>query len=114
MTTGLLSPLSFFRGQTLQFNTTFYDFNGAIVQPGSASLIVWYESETAPDQELIIPMQGPVLPAVTWTALLDTRNFQAPRQVQWSIHSNALSPSPVAVQDGTFMLAANMANQPNF
>lgn len=115
MTTGIPIQASYFRGQTLQFNTTFYDFNGNVAQPFSATLIVQYEGESAgPDQELVIPMTGPVLPAVAWTALVDTRNFQAPRQVQWSVHSNASPGQPVAVQDGAFMLTANQANQPTF
>jgi hypothetical protein len=111
MTTGIPAAVSFFRGQTLQFLATFTDFNGVVTQPLSATLVVWYDAESAEDQELTIPMTQV---GNQWQALLDTRNFEAPRKVQWSIHSNANPPLPVAVQDGTFMLSANQANQPTF
>ena len=114
MTTGIPIPQSFFRGQTLLFLATFTDFSGNVVQPITATLVVWYDSETAEDQELTIPMSPVGGNSVQWGALLDTRNFEAPRKVQWSVHSNAAAPFPVAVQDGAFQLVANQANQPTF
>jgi len=114
MTTGLplVNANSWFRGQTLRFKTTFYDFDNNVTQPQSAELVVFYSSVTSDDQELIIPMTPPPLGQVAWTAFLDTRNFAAGHQVQWSI--NTPSAVQAAVQDGAFLLTANQANQPSF
>ena len=111
MTTGIPAQQAFYRGQTLQFLATFTDFNGNIVQPLSATLIIWYDAIAGEDQELTIPMAQI---GNQWQALLDTRGFEAPRKVQWSVHSSAPPTQAVAVQDGAFMLAANQANQPIF
>jgi hypothetical protein len=116
MTTGLplANASSWFRGQTLRFKTTFYDFDNNIIQPASAEVIVFYSSVSADDQELTIPMaqQQPGNPLTAWIATLDTRNFAAGHKVQWSV--NTPSATQAAVQDGSFMLTANQANQPTF
>ena len=116
MTTGLplANASSWFRGQSLRFKTTFYDFDNNIIQPASAEVVVFYSSTTLDDQEIILPMaqQQPGNPQTAWIAVLDTRNFAPGHQVQWSI--NTPLAGQAAVQDGSFLLTANQANQPTF
>lgn len=100
---------SFFRGQTIEFLTTFYDFNGAVVQPPSAFVNLAF-GDGSPDIEIALaPVGGG---SVQWSGTWDSRGVSAPAVVAWSIHSAA--PIPCAVEDGIFALTANPANLPTF
>lgn len=97
------------RGATVQFTTTFYDFNGAIVQPDSATINLVYPMAGGGTGTAAIAMTPPTSPAVTWTAQWDTRGI-APGTVSGSVHTGTNDPIPVAASDFTFQLAANPAN----
>ncbi len=101
------------RGTTVQFSTTFFDVNGAPVNPDSATINIVYASTSAPNQTVDVPMTSP-LSGTTWTALWDTRGLAAPQVIFWSIHTGTGDPIPVAVEDGSFNLQANQANLATF
>lgn len=107
----LLSQTTIFRGATVRFSTTFYDFDKNIVAPASAHVEVEYPDLNSNRQKLELPMSSPAPGTTNYTAILDTRNMGT-GPVNWSIHSDA--PVPVAVEDGTFQLTANPANLPTF
>lgn len=98
----------FFRGQSIQFATTFFDFNGNVTQPAAALINLAFQDGTTTQ----IPMQSPIGQAVQWTAVWDSRNSAAPSIVSWSIHS--VPPTPCSVEDGMFELTANPANLATF
>lgn len=95
-----------YRGATVRFRTTFYDFDDAIDQPSSA--VVRIISNAGAIQE--IAMTAPAGDETAWTALLDTRGM-TPGPLTWSIHTSG---SPVSVEDGSFILSANTANAVTF
>jgi hypothetical protein len=100
-----------FRGSTVRFKTTFYDFDGTtVVQPASALVRVTTNGGTT---VLEIAMDPPVNPAAdpAWTAIWDTRG-SPPSTVFWSIHTSG--PPAVSVEDGSFQLPANPANAVTF
>lgn len=108
---GFATTVCLVRGQTAYWTTTFYDQNGNVTQPGSATINVVYPDAqgagTGGTDTTSISMVAPTPPAVTWTAQLDTRGF-GPGSVAWSIHSDP--GPPYAVEDGSFTLTANPAN----
>ncbi len=103
-----------FRGTTVGFFTNFFDVNNNLVQPDSATINFVYATTQAPNQSAEVPMTPPSGPETRWTALWDTRGLAAPQIVYWSIHTGTADPIPVAVEDGSFQLAANAANLPTF
>lgn len=111
MTLGISTSRTLFRGSTVRFKTTFYDFDGVtVVQPASALVRIKKNADTV---ILEIAMTPPVNPAAdpAWTAEWDTRGV-APGPVFWSIHTSG--PPAVAVEDGNFTLSANAANALTF
>lgn len=110
-TTPLATLQSFFRGKSIRWSTNFFDFDGNIVQPQSANLVVEFSTPAAIGQQITIPMTPPTGGKTTWTAVLDTRGMLA-SSVDWSIETPGSA--PVAVEDGSFLLTANTANQPTF
>lgn len=112
MASGLLvSQTDIFRGATVQFSVTFYDFNKNVVIPTAAHVQVEYPDLNGNRQTLQLAMTPPAVGTNNFTAQLNTMNMGA-GPVNWSVHSDA--PIPVAVEDGTFLLTANPANLPNF
>ena len=100
------------RGGTAFFTTTFYDENGNVVQPFSATINIVYPDQTSGGTDsALVDMVGPTGPAVTWTAQWDSR-IAGPGAVSWSIHSDP--GPPFAVEDGEFVLKANPANLASF
>lgn len=101
----------FYRGTTVYFSSTFYDVNGAVVQPSGAAINLSY-IEDGQVRSTLVEMTPPVSPAVAWTAQWDTRLIQ-PGVVNWSVHSETPT-LPYGVGDGSFTLLANNANLPTF
>lgn len=99
------------RGATIQFATNFYDVNGALVQPDSATVNVLPANASAPVSIVMSPPSGS---ESRWTALWDTRNVAAPQTVYWSIHTGTGDPAPVTAEDGQLTLSANPANLVTF
>lgn len=102
------------RGATVQFSTTFYTVDDEPVNPNNATVNLAYETSAGVQTSAQVPMTAPSGDGFTWTALWDTRNVQAPRMVQWSIHTGTGDPIPVTAEDGEFMLSANAANLASF
>jgi hypothetical protein len=97
-----------YRGATIQFATTFYDFNGNVAQPPGATVEVAYIDAT--EQILVtasIPMVPPGPGTAAWTAQWDSRTAGV-GPVTWSVHTGS---TPFAVEDGSFLLQGNAANQ---
>lgn len=101
----------FFRGATLRFATQFYDYDCVEVQPASAEVVINYATADNPVNQVTIAMTPPTVDQVKWTAQWDSRGA-LPGTVFWSIHSDP--PTPVSVEDGSFALKANAANQLSF
>lgn len=95
------------RGATIQFATNFYDINGVLVQPDSATVNILPANSTTP---ISVSMNPPSGPETRWTALWDTRGVAAPQVIFWSIHTGTGDPVPVTAEDGSFQLSANPAN----
>jgi len=102
------------RGATVQFSTNFFDVNGNLVQPDSATVNIVYSTPEQDNVSVEVAMTPPSGDVTTWTALWDTRGVLASRIVYWSIHTGVDDPIPVAVEDGQFQLVANPANLPTF
>lgn len=103
--------LSFYRGTTIQFTTVFYNYARQVVQPSGAQLNLSF-LEGGQTVTRTIEMTAPTSPDVYWVAYLDTRQL-APGLVSWSIRTEAAG-IPYGVEDGEFVLTANVANQVNF
>lgn len=102
------------RGATVQFSTNFFDVNGNLVQPDSATINIVYSTAEEDNLSIEVAMTSPSGDVTTWTALFDTRGVLAKRTIYWSIHTGTDDPVPVAVEDGQFQLDANPANLPIF
>jgi hypothetical protein len=101
------------RGATIQFVTTFFDVNNVVTQPDNATINIQPTLPTGASP-VTITMTPPTLPAVTWTALWDTRGITAPQTIYWSIHTGHSDPISVTAEDGYFNLSANPANLVTF
>jgi hypothetical protein len=104
------------RGATIRLRTTFFDFDGNVVQPTGAVMNVVYPDSTGAEQEVQVAMTPPANPAADpkWTAYVDTRGF-FPSYLFYSVHSlNATDAIPYAVGDGKVLLNANAANLVTF
>lgn len=100
------------RGTSVQFTTTFYDVNGNVAQPATATINIVYPGPTdGSPQSVQVAMTPPTMGAVTWIAIWDTRNAGV-GSVAWSIHGDP--GPPFAVEDGNFTLTANAANLVTF
>jgi hypothetical protein len=101
------------RGATILFTTTFRDFNCDVTQPVAATVnILCLNAAGNAQQNVQLMMTPPVAPAVSWTAMWDTRGIGA-GPVQYSVHTG--NPSiPEGVGDGNLVLAANAANLLSF
>lgn len=97
----------FYRGTTLLFLVTFYDINNNVIQPLAATLNVVYPIATGGTGDFSIAMTPPSVAQPQWTAQWDSTPAIA-GPVFWSIES--ASPIPIVVQDGNFLLTANLAN----
>lgn len=95
------------RGATVQFATNFYDVNGVLIQPDSATVNIQPSQSSSP---IVLTMSAPSGGETRWTAFWDTRNQAAPQAIYWSIHTGVDDPVPVVAEDGQFMLSANPAN----
>jgi hypothetical protein len=102
------------RGTTVQFSTNFYDVNGDLTQPATATINIVYSTAAEDNLSTKVAMTPPGGDVTTWTALWDTRGVLARRTIYWSIHTGSSAPIPVAVEDGEFQLDANPANLPTF
>lgn len=101
------------RGATVQFATNFYDINGDLTQPTGALVNIVYQTPTpGTEANTQLTMVAPVDPETRWTAKWDTREV-GPGLVYWSIHT-VESGIPFAVEDGNFMIEANLANLATF
>lgn len=98
---------SFYRGTTILFLVTFYDVNGNVVQPVAASLNIVYQVSSGGTATFNTAMTPPPGGTVQWTAQWDSTGASA-GPVFWSIET--ATPIPVVVQDGNFLLTANLAN----
>lgn len=108
------SPVSegmIFRGATVVFETTFFDYKDLINLPTQAFVEITFPDVNGNPQTMQIQMLNPTAPDTLYLAELDTRNMGT-GPVYWSIHSAA--PVPVAVEDGSFVLTANPANLTTF
>ncbi len=107
-----MSTQVFWRGGTVYWTTTFYNPQGDVVQPSSATINVDAPAPDGSRTQQSIAMTAPTDPdVVTWNAFLDTRGMGT-GPVFWSIHTP--TPIPVSVEDGTFNLTANAANLVTF
>lgn len=110
----MLTPAStvVFRGATAFFATTFYDQNGAVVQPvGAVINIAFVDGAGGGVDTAQVTMTGPVGQAVAWTAQWDSRGA-GPGVVACSVHTTG--GVPAAVEDFQFQLTANTANLTTF
>lgn len=109
----LISQTTITRGATAYWQTNFYDENNVLRQPASATISVSYQDVNGNPLQTTVAMtvgsSGP--PIIPWTAELDTRNM-GPGPVNWSIYTPGAI--PVSVEDGSFVLTANVANQVSF
>jgi hypothetical protein len=109
------TPQIITRGTTVQFSTNFYDVNGSLIQPDSATInIVYYSAANGTQETAEVSMSPPGSGQTAWTALWDTRNVAGGFPVAWSIHTGTNDPVPVTVGDGQFQLSANPANLATF
>jgi hypothetical protein len=104
-------PPRFVRGASLQFSTTFYDFNGCVTQPGNAWLYITFPTEAGLASSVELPMVEPISPAVAWTAVWDTRAI-GEGAVQWFVRSDP--GPPYSAEQGEIVLTANTANPADF
>lgn len=110
---GPMSAPSFVRGTTILFSTTFTDFYGNVVQPGSGTVEIAYQDPNGNELTVSLPMTAPTGPPPLdqWTAEWDTRGAGV-GAVSYSIHSDP--GLPFAVEDGELVLCANQANLVTF
>jgi hypothetical protein len=106
----LISQEEINRGATAYWLTNFYDENGILQQPVSANINIDYPNTSGTRSQTVIAMiAGSSL--VPWTGELDTREM-AVGTIYWSISTPGTI--PVSVEDGSFQLIANPANQLTF
>lgn len=107
----MAGPLHFnviFRGSSVLWQATFFDPNGNIVNPPSATINVNYPTAGTGRGTTLLTMT----PGTPWTAEWDSRVARpgpGPQEiVYWSLATGG--PVPITTKDGQFNMTANPAN----
>ncbi len=91
------------RGNTVLWNTTFYNLSGILTNPTAANLFITFPVNGV-ETTVEVPMtQNVNLWSATWES-----SASDPGDVDWSIRTTG--GSPTVAEDGTFRLSANAAN----
>lgn len=92
------------RGNTVSFSATFYDADGEVTVPASASVSVNYLN-TSSVRETTDPIAMSEQTDGSWHGEWSTAGA-LPARIYWSVKSTG----PLAAGDGVFDLSANLAN----